>query len=162
MSVSNDSIVDVLLIPQQIFQPVLTKGLVSKVSFAILMSLFFIYLNAIMVYTLWSKSVFKETPRYILFNHMLFNDLIQLFVTSLLYVLILASLKLVMAACAFVVFVSSTTFHNAPLNLAVMSLERYVAITFPLRHAEIATQKRTYIAIGIIWNISMMHFIIDI
>ncbi|XP_027013474.1 odorant receptor 131-2-like [Tachysurus fulvidraco] len=162
MSVSNDSIVDVLLIPQQIFQPVLTKGLVSKVSFAILMSLFFIYLNSIMVYTLWSKPVFKETPRYILFNHMLFNDSIQLFVTSLLYVLILASLKLVMAACAFVVFVSSTTFRNAPLNLAVMSVERYVAINFPLRHAEIATQKRTYIAIGIIWFMSMIQFIIDL
>ncbi|GAA6105662.1 odorant receptor 131-2-like [Tachysurus ichikawai] len=93
MSVSNDSIVEVLLIHQQIFQPVLTEGLVSKVSFAILMSLFFTYLNAIMVYTLWSKPVFKETPRYILFNHMLFNDSIQLFVTSLLYILSLAYLN---------------------------------------------------------------------
>ncbi|GAA6105660.1 odorant receptor 131-2-like [Tachysurus ichikawai] len=57
MSVSNDSIVEVLLIHQQIFQPVLTEGLVSKVSFAILMSLFFTYLNAIMVYTLWTRSI---------------------------------------------------------------------------------------------------------
>ncbi|XP_047661885.1 odorant receptor 131-2-like [Tachysurus fulvidraco] len=162
MSVSNDSIVIYIIIHQQMFQPVLSEGLVSKVSFAILMSLFFIYLNAIMVYTLWSKSVFKETPRYILFNHMLFNDLIQLFVTSLLYILSLAYLKLVVAACAFVIFVTSTTFLNAPLNLAVMSVESYVAITFPLRHAEIASQKKTYIAIGIIWCTSMIQFIIDL
>ncbi|KAK2827230.1 hypothetical protein Q7C36_018156 [Tachysurus vachellii] len=162
MSVSNDSIVEVLLIYQQFFQFVLTEGLVARACFAILMSLFFIYLNALMVYTLWSKPVFKETPRYILFNHMLFNDSIQLFVTTLLYILSFAYLKLVMAACAFLVFISSTTFRNAPLNLALMSLERYVAINFPLRHAEIATQKKTYIAIGIIWCMSMIQFIIDL
>ncbi|XP_060747375.1 odorant receptor 131-2-like [Tachysurus vachellii] len=162
MSVSNDSIVEVLLIHQQFFQFVLTEGLVSKVCFVILMSLFFIYLNAIMLYTLRSKPVFKETPRYILFNHMLFNDSIQLFVTTLLYILSFAYLKLVMAACAFLVFISSTTFRNAPLNLALMSLERYVAINFPLRHAEIATQKKTYIAIGIIWCMSMIQLIIDL
>ncbi|XP_026794190.3 odorant receptor 131-2-like [Pangasianodon hypophthalmus] len=162
MSVTNDSTVEVLLIHQQIFQVALTEGLISKVSFAILIPLFFIYLNAIMVYTLWSKPVFKETPRYILFTHMLLNDSIQLFVTSLLYIFSLAYLKLVMAACAFLVFVSSVTFRNAPLNLALMSVERFVAICFPLRHAEIVTQKRTYIAIGIIWFMGVMHFIIDL
>ncbi|XP_058272140.1 odorant receptor 131-2-like [Hemibagrus wyckioides] len=162
MSVNNDSIVEVLLIYQQIFQVALTEGPISKFTFAILMSLFFIYLNAIMVYTLWSKPVFKETPRYILFKHMLLNDSIQLFVTSLLYILVLAYLKLVMATCAFLVIISGTTFRNAPLNLALMSVERHVAICFPLRHAEIATQKRTYIAIGIIWFMGLIHYLIDL
>ncbi|XP_058272492.1 odorant receptor 131-2-like [Hemibagrus wyckioides] len=162
MSLSNDSTVEVFLIHQQVLHLALNEGKISRVFFAILMSLFFIYLNAIMVYTLWSKPVFKETPRYILFNHMVFNDSIQLFVTSLLYILVLAYLKLIMAACAFLVFVSSTTFRNAPLNLALMSVERYVAISFPLRHAEIATQKRTYIAIGIIWCMGLLHFLTDL
>ncbi|KAF7697117.1 hypothetical protein HF521_005535, partial [Silurus meridionalis] len=139
-----------------------TEGPISKVSVAIIMSLFFTYLNAVMVYTLWSKPIFKETPRYILFNHMLLNDSIQLLITSLLYILGLAYLKLAMAACAFMVFVSSTTFNNAPLNLALMSLERYVAIRFPLRHAEMVTQKRTHIAIGVIWFIGSINFIIDL
>ncbi|KAM9451145.1 odorant receptor 131-2-like [Clarias gariepinus] len=115
-----------------------------------------------MIYTLWSKPVFKDTPRYILFNHMLINDSVQLLVTSLLYILGFAYLKVVMYACAFLVFVSSTTFNNAPLNLALMSLERYVAISFPLRHAEIATQRRIYIAIGIIWFMGLMQFTIDL
>ncbi|XP_026794670.1 odorant receptor 131-2-like [Pangasianodon hypophthalmus] len=162
MSVTNDSTAEVLLTHQQIFQVALTEGPISKVSFVILMSLFFTYLNAIMVYTLCSKPVFKETPRYILFTHMLLNDSIQLFVTSLLYIFGLAYLKLVMAACAFLVYVSSTTFRNAPLNLALMSIERFVAICFPLRHAEIVTQKRTYIAIGIIWFMGLLHFITDL
>ncbi|XP_060791126.1 odorant receptor 131-2-like [Neoarius graeffei] len=162
MAVNNDSTAEVLLVHQQIFQVAMTEGLISKFSVAIIMSLFFIYLNAIMVYTLWSKPVFKETPRYILFTHMLLNDSLQLIVTSLLYILSVAYLKLVMAACAFMIFVSTTTFNNAPLNLAVMSVERYVAIRFPLRHAEITTPKRTYIAIGVIWFIGSMTFIIDL
>ncbi|KAM9450648.1 odorant receptor 131-2-like [Clarias gariepinus] len=162
MSVINESKAENVLLYQQIFQVSLTEGPISKVIFAILMSLFFIYLNAIMVYTLWNKSVFKETPRYILFTYMLLNDSIQLCVTSFLYILGLAYLKIVMAACAFLVFVAETTFLNAPLNLAVMSLERYVAICFPLRHAEIATQKRTFIAIGVIWFMGSINLIIDL
>ncbi|XP_060791111.1 odorant receptor 131-2-like [Neoarius graeffei] len=162
MTVINDSTVEVLLVHQQIFQVAMTEGRMAKVSFIMLMSLFFIYLNAIMVYTLWSKPVFKETPRYILFNHMLFNDSIHIFVTSLLFIFSLAYLRLVMAACAFLVFVSSTTFRNAPLNLALMSLERYVAISFPLRHTEIVTQKRNYFAIGIIWFMGLLHFLTDL
>ncbi|KAM9451141.1 odorant receptor 131-2-like [Clarias gariepinus] len=162
MSVTNASTAESLLIYQQIFNVALTEGPITKVIFAILMLLFFIYLNAIMVYTLWSKPVFRETTRYILFNHMLMNDTIQLFVTSLLYIFVLAHFKVVMAACAFIVIVSGTTFRNAPLNLAVMSLERYVAICFPLRHAEIATQRKTYIAIGIIWFMGVTQYLIDL
>ncbi|KAI5622426.1 odorant receptor, family H, subfamily 132, member 4, partial [Silurus asotus] len=159
---SNDSTAEVSLVYSQILQVVLTEGLISKVVFVIFMSMFFTYLNAIMFYTLCSKSVFKETPRFILFNHMLLNDSIQLVVTSLLYILNLAYLKLVMAACASIVFVSNTTFYNSPLNLAVMSLERYVAVRYPLRHVQIATQKRTYIAIGIVWFLGLVQFIIDL
>ncbi|XP_026794175.3 odorant receptor 131-2-like [Pangasianodon hypophthalmus] len=162
MAVTNDSTAEVLLIYQQLYQVALTEGPISKVSVALIMSLFFTYLNSSMVYTLWSKPVFKETSRYILFTHMLLNDSIHLLVTSLLYIFGLAFLKLVKAACAFIVFVSVTTFRNTPLNLAVMSLERYVAICFPLRHAEIATQKRTYIAIGVIWFIASINLIIDL
>ncbi|KAM9451147.1 odorant receptor 131-2-like [Clarias gariepinus] len=126
------------------------------------LSIFFTSLNIIMVYSLWSKPVFKETPRYILFAHMLLNDSIQLLFTSMLLIVSLSLLKLFTAACAFIVFVSVTTFRNAPLNLAVMSLERYVAICFPLKHVEIATQRRTHVAIGIIWFIGSINFVIDV
>ncbi|KAM9451448.1 odorant receptor 131-2-like [Clarias gariepinus] len=162
MAFSNDSTAEILFIHQQMFRVAFTEGPISKVSFAIIMSLFFLYLNAIMIYTVWSKPVFKVTPRYILFTHMLLNDSIQLIVTSMLYIFSMTVFKLVTVACAFLVFVSTTTFNNAPLNLAVMSLERYVAICFPLRHAEIATQKRTHFAIAVIWFVGSINFIIDL
>ncbi|KAI5622424.1 odorant receptor, family H, subfamily 132, member 1 isoform X1, partial [Silurus asotus] len=162
MSVINDSTAEVSLIYQQIYLVALTEGTILKLVFIIIMSLFFIYVNAIMVYTLWSKPVFKETPRYILFNHMILNDSVQLFVTALLYIFGVAYIKLFMAGCAFAVIASGATFRNTPLNLALMSLERYVAIRFPLRHAEIATQKRTYIAIGVIWFLGLVQYLIDL
>ncbi|XP_053505385.1 odorant receptor 131-2-like [Ictalurus furcatus] len=162
MAVTNDSTAEVLLMYQQLFQVAMTEGPISRVSFTLIMSLFFTYLNCTMVYTLWRKPIFKESSRYILFTHMLLNDSIHLLVTCLLYVFGLAFFKIVKATCGFIVFVSVITFNNTPLNLAVMSLERYVAICFPLRHAEIATQKRTYIAIGVIWFIASINLIIDL
>ncbi|KAM9451148.1 odorant receptor 131-2-like [Clarias gariepinus] len=161
MSVSNKSSGEILF-AQQIFQVVLSEGAIIKIIFATFLSIFFIYLNIIMVYTLWNKPVFKETPRYILFAHMLLNDSVQLLFSSLLLIFSLSLLKLVTAACAFIVCVTGTTSRNAPLNLAVMSLERYVAICFPLKHVKIATQRRTHIAIGIIWLIGSINFAIDV
>ncbi|XP_060791106.1 odorant receptor 131-2-like [Neoarius graeffei] len=161
MSVTNESSSEILFV-QQIFQIAMAEGPIMKIVFSTLLAIFFIYLNAVMVYTLWSKAVFKETPRYILFTHMLLNDSIQLLFTSMLFIFSLFLLKLIRVACAIIVFVSVTTFLNAPLNLAVMSLERYVAICFPLRHAEIATQKSTYIAIGVVWFIGSINVIIDL
>ncbi|XP_058272426.1 odorant receptor 131-2-like [Hemibagrus wyckioides] len=161
MSGTNNSSKEILSV-QQIFQVVLNEGQIMKVIFVILMSVFFIYFNVIMVYTLWTKPIFKETPRYILFINMLINDSIQLLLTSMLYIFSLLFLQIFTAACALIVFLSVTTFCNAPLNLAVMSVERYVAICFPLRHAEIATQKRTHIAVGVIWFIGSINFMIDL
>ncbi|KAG9265654.1 olfactory receptor 1571-like, partial [Astyanax mexicanus] len=162
MAVSNGSTVELLYIHQQLFNVSFNEGPITKLTVVMLIFLFFIYLNMIMLYSLMSKRVFIETPRYILFAHMLLNDSIHLLFTAVLYCVGLALLKLVIVACALTVFVSSTTFRNAPLNLAVMSLERYIAICFPLRHAEIATRKRTYLAIVFIWSIGSLNFTIDL
>ncbi|XP_062868231.1 odorant receptor 131-2-like [Trichomycterus rosablanca] len=155
---ANASAVEVLFSYQQM----VTEGPLAKFLIVTLLSMFFISLNAIMVYTLQSKAVFKETPRYILFTHMLVNDSIQLLFTYILYVFSFLVLRVMRVACAFFIFVSTTTFNNAPLNLAVMSLERYVAICFPLRHVQIATQKRTQTAIGVIWFVSSINILFDL
>ncbi|XP_066501376.1 odorant receptor 131-2-like [Hoplias malabaricus] len=162
MALLNGSTLGILTIQQQLSDSVLNELQKLKLVVPILMSLFFVYVNSVMFCVLRSKRIFKETPRYILFGHMLFNDSVQLIVSSMLYTFALAFLKVVTAACAFIIFVSSATFRNTPLNLAVMSLERYVAICFPLRHTEIATQKRTYLAIVLMWCISSINPMIDL
>ncbi|XP_066502829.1 odorant receptor 131-2-like [Hoplias malabaricus] len=133
----------------------------SKIAVVVALSLFFVYINSIMLFALRSKSIFQETPRYILFAHMLFNDSVLLLFTTVLYAMSLALLNVAKAICSLLVLISTCTFQNAPLTLAVMSLERYVAICFPLRHTTIVTQKNTAIAIGIIWTLSCLNFVID-
>ncbi|KAI4883868.1 hypothetical protein NFI96_003986 [Prochilodus magdalenae] len=140
----------------------LDGGNIAKLIVAILTTLLSVYVNCIMLYALKSKRVFKESPRYILFAHMLFNDSVHLILSTLMYVLALAFLRLAKAVCSLIMLLSTATFLNAPLNLAVMSLERYVAIRFPLRHAEIATPKRTFIAICFIWLFGSANVLTDI
>ncbi|XP_066501372.1 odorant receptor 131-2-like [Hoplias malabaricus] len=162
MAVSNGSSVEILFIHQQMYYVVLNEGPITKLVVAMLMSLFFVYVNSVMFYALRSKRFFKDMPRYILFAHMLLNDSIQLVSTSMLYCLSMISFQLFRPACGIMVLVSSTAFRNTPLILAVMSLERYVAICFPLRHAEIVTHKRTFLSIPIIWCICSANIIVDL
>ncbi|XP_066501171.1 odorant receptor 131-2-like [Hoplias malabaricus] len=162
MAVFNGSAAEVLFIHEQMYDIVLNEKTIIRCIVVMLMSVLFVYINGIMLYCLRSKRVFIETPRYILFVHMLLNDSVLLVVSSITYCFAMAVLKVVTAGCAFVIFLSCTTFLNTPLILAVMSLERYVAIQFPLRHGKIATKKRTYLAILLIWCICSINVMFDL
>ncbi|XP_051532843.1 odorant receptor 131-2-like [Myxocyprinus asiaticus] len=135
---------------------------ISKNVVGVLIPLFFIYVNCVMLFALRRKPIFHEMPRYILFGHMLMNDSVLLLVTTIMFAIAVSVIQITKAICTLLQFVSNCTFRNAPLTLAVMSLERYVAICFPLRHCNIATPKMTYIALGIIWLLSSLDVIIDI
>ncbi|XP_039549614.1 odorant receptor 131-2-like [Pimephales promelas] len=162
MAAPNGTAGDVSFTYQQIFNQDMDAGLSTKTAVAVLTSLFFIFVNCVMLFALGSKRVFHETARYILFGHMLMNDSVLLLVSILLYTLAQCFLPIPKSICTLLVFISHCTFRNAPLTLALMSLERYVAICFPLRHCNIATPKRTGIAIGIIWFLSSINIITDI
>ncbi len=147
---------------QQIFKLDIDVGFRTKTAVAVLTSLFFCFVNCVMLFALKSKHMFQETPRYILFGHMLMNDSVLLLVTTIIYTVALCFLPIHKSICTQLVFTSYCTFFNTPLTLALMSLERYVAICFPLRHCNIATPKRTGITIGIIWLLSSINIITDI
>ncbi|XP_061103848.1 odorant receptor 131-2-like [Conger conger] len=119
-------------------------------------------MSGLMFFILWSKPKFREDSRYILFAHMLINDSVHLMGTIVLYLFALAFLHMSKAICSILVLITAVTYNNTPLNLAVISLERYVAIRFPLRHTEIATRRRTAIAIGLMWFISSINILIEI
>lgn len=106
--------------------------------------------------------IFYVNPRYILFIHLVVNDMIQLTTTISLFVLSYIFYKLhASLCCLFITFAVFTTF-NTPLNLAVMALECYIAVCLPLRHAELCTVKRTYIVICWIWTMSAISILSDI
>ncbi|XP_057215705.1 odorant receptor 131-2-like [Triplophysa rosa] len=162
MAATNGTVTDASFIYQQFFRSDFNAVTTTRIAVVVLMSLFFIFVNCVMLFALGIKSIFFQTPRYILFGHMLINDSVLLLVTTVMYILSVFLFYITKALCSLLVFISHCTLRNAPLTLAVMSLERYVAICFPLRHCDIATPKRTSIALGIIWMLSSLTIAIDI
>ncbi|XP_014339814.1 odorant receptor 131-2-like [Latimeria chalumnae] len=124
--------------------------------------LFSLYVFILMFQTFFSTRAFQESCCYVLFVHMLLIDTIQLLVTVILTTLITFSFNLPVPICSALILISAVTYMNTPLNLAVMSLERYVAICFPLRHAEICGVELAWIAMMIIWITGSSAYIADI
>ncbi|KAM9348910.1 odorant receptor 131-2-like [Symphorus nematophorus] len=125
-----------------------------KALLSMLPCLFFLYVNGVMLFALLRKPFLQESSRYILFGHLLLTDSLQLVITMLLYIFAVTMVRMISSVCIFVLLFAFITVKMSPLNLAVMSLERYVAICFPLRHADIVTTRRTGIAIAVMWTVA--------
>ncbi|XP_053187091.1 odorant receptor 131-2-like [Scomber japonicus] len=117
---------------------------------------FFLYINGVMLFALLKKPLLLETSRYVLFGHLLFTESVQLLVTMLLYLFAFTMVRMVSYVCVTVSLLAGITVKMSPLNLAVMSLERYVAICFPLRHVDIVTTRKTSIAIAVMWTVASL------
>ncbi|XP_071374693.1 odorant receptor 131-2-like [Centroberyx affinis] len=142
----------------QQYEVELVKGLYRFLS--ALPCLIFLYINSIMLFTLRSKPVFTETPRYILLYNLLFADTVQLALGQLLYILATARVYMMRYVCLIITMVAIITTDISPFNLAVMSLERYVAVCFPLRHASIVTIRNSIAAVAAIWAVCSVNMLI--
>ncbi|KAM7397452.1 hypothetical protein PAMA_005643 [Pampus argenteus] len=111
----------------------------------------FLFINATMLFTLRSKSVFRETSRYILLYNLLFADTVLMALSQLLYILSAFRIRMTYPVCGALVMLANLTTEISPLTLVLMSLERYVAVCYPLRHATIITISNTQVAIIGIW-----------
>ncbi|XP_059184831.1 odorant receptor 131-2-like [Centropristis striata] len=120
------------------------------------------YINGTLIHTFRKHQIFYMNPRYILFIHLVVNDMIQLTTSVSLLLLSYIFYKINVSLCCLIItFVIFTTL-NTPLNLAVMAVECYIAICLPLRHAEFCTIKRTYILIGWIWAMTAALILPDV
>lgn len=104
-----------------------------KAALCMLPCFFFLYVNAIMMFALLKKPLLLESSRYILFGHLLMCDSVQLLLTMLLYIFAVMMVRMINYVCVFVSLLAAVTVKMSPLNLAVMSLERYVAVCLPRR-----------------------------
>ncbi|KAF3855732.1 hypothetical protein F7725_016455 [Dissostichus mawsoni] len=106
--------------------------------------------------------IFYINPRYILFTHLVVNDMIQLTSTISLFVFSYVFYKINVSLCCFIILCSVFTTLNTPINLAVMAVECFIAICLPLRHAELCTIQRIYILIGWMWTLSAVVTMPDV
>lgn len=127
-----------------------------KALLSVLPCLVFLYINGVMLFTLSRKPLFLESSRYVLFGHLLLSDSLQLLIAILLYIFALTMVRMISYVCVIVTLLAAVTVKISPLNLAVMSLERYVAVCFPLRYAEITTTRRTGMAIAVMWTVASL------
>lgn len=141
------------------------QGLLEKTVFSFMTTApccIFLYINVVMLYTLRTKSVFRETPRFILLYNLLFADTVQMTLSQCLYLLAASRIKLTYPVCGVLNLLSKITSVISPLTLVVMSLERYVAVCYPLRHTIIITIRRTGVAVAVVWAVSFLNVLVNI
>ncbi|XP_003976252.2 odorant receptor 131-2-like [Takifugu rubripes] len=141
------------------------QGLIERMMFSSLTTVtccVFLYINGIMLFSLRSKAVFCETSRYILLFNLLFADSIQMVLSQVLYILAACLIKMSYPLCGILSVVGVLTSDISPLTLVVMSLERYVAVCYPLRHAAVITIGNTGLMIFVIWAFSLLSGLIRV
>ncbi|XP_062264172.1 odorant receptor 131-2-like [Platichthys flesus] len=105
---------------------------------------------------------FYLNPGYILFNHLVLNDMIQLTATMSLFFCSYVLYKIQATLCCLIISLAIFTTLNTSLNFAAMAVECYIAVCLPLRHAELCTIRRTYILIGWIWAMNIISALSDV
>jgi len=122
----------------------------------------FLYVNGVMLFTLRKKTVFQETSRYILFGHMLWIETLNLIMSVVLFMCAVSGILIMKNVCLVLLMAATVLYHVSNLNLALMSLERYVAICIPLRHAEIANFERTHIAFSVVLILGLIKSLSEV
>ncbi|XP_068440283.1 odorant receptor 129-1 [Clinocottus analis] len=111
----------------------------------------FLYCIAVMLHIFASHRQYLDSTRYILFAYMLINDTLQLLSSVLLFLFVMGQVKLSIVYCVPLLFLSTVTFQSTPLILATMSLERYVAIFYPLQCPAAWRSDRIWVIILSLW-----------
>ncbi|KAM4741243.1 odorant receptor 131-2-like [Anableps anableps] len=135
---------------------------VLKNVITVVLSLAIIYINGTLVHTFRKHQVFNTNSRYILYIHLVMNDILTLAMMILLQVLSYILFTLNVSFCIIMLMIGICTSLNNPLTLAAMALECYLAICFPLRHPQICTVRKTYIVIAVIWFLSSLTILPDL
>ncbi|XP_044077220.1 odorant receptor 131-2-like [Siniperca chuatsi] len=141
------------------------QGLLGLVLFSILTTVpccVFFFINGTMLFTLRSKTVFRETSRYILLYNLLFADTVLLLQSQLMYLLAACRILMTYPVCGALTMLADLTTVISPLTLVVMCLERYVAVCYPLRHATFITVRNTGVAIIVVWAFSLLNVLIQV
>ncbi|KAK9973746.1 hypothetical protein ABG768_024455 [Culter alburnus] len=119
-------------------------------------------INRVFVFTFFKSSIFYNDPRYILYIHLVINDMLMVGLSVILSVMAYAWQNVPLPFCVILLIIADATHKNTPLTLAGMAVERYIAICKPLHHHQICTVRRTYILITLIWGVGVIPGLTDL
>ncbi|XP_067230730.1 odorant receptor 131-2-like [Chanodichthys erythropterus] len=128
----------------------------------VLLAVIIISINGVFVLIFFKSSIFYNDPRYILYIHLVINDMLMVCFSVILFVMTFAWQTVPLPFCVILLIIASTTHKNTPLTLAGMAVERYIAICKPLHHHQICTVRRTYILITLIWGVGVLPGLADL
>ena len=134
----------------------LMRKITNNVIFVQVFVALLLCINFMLITTFFMKDVFFRSMRYLLFANTLLSDCLTLIITDLLLILLFFRITIQTFLCLIVFMLSSLYNFVTPLTLTAMSLERYVAICMPLRHAELCSTSRALQGILIIHCISFI------
>ncbi|KAM7399100.1 hypothetical protein PAMP_018392 [Pampus punctatissimus] len=116
----------------------------------------FLWINFLLITTFFMKDFFYTTMRYILFANTLVSDCLILIITNVLLIFTYFRLTMQMWFCLIFYLLSSLYTFVTPVTLTAMTLERYVAICMPLRHAELCSTRSALHCILLIHGLSLI------
>ncbi|XP_043974945.1 odorant receptor 131-2-like [Gambusia affinis] len=150
---SNNSSVAVGSIQQQIsFRVLLIQILV----------VIFLCINMLLIVTFLKKECFHTSARYILFAVMLMSDSFVLILSNVLVIINFLQFTIQVWLCTVISIVTLLYVMATPVTLTAMTLERYVAICLPLRHAELCSTRRSMHCILVIHGISSVPSMLNL
>ncbi|XP_073341956.1 odorant receptor 131-2-like [Pagrus major] len=106
-----------------------------------LLVMMFLGINFLLILTFFKKKSFYTITRYILFAVTLLSDSLILLISDILYLLAYFNFTIQVWLCIIISTVLLLYSTVTPVTLTAMTLERYVAICMPLRHAELCSQR---------------------
>ncbi|KAK7925904.1 hypothetical protein WMY93_008214 [Mugilogobius chulae] len=130
--------------------------------FTTLPSVMCLLVNTLLLWTLRSKAIFRETPRYFLLFNLLLADTMHLFISQMLYLIASTHTNLHYPVCALITLSAEVFSEVSPLTVMLMSVERYIAVCQPLRHAALVGGRRIVAAMLSLWGLCIMNLIVRV
>ncbi|XP_048878633.1 odorant receptor 131-2-like [Brienomyrus brachyistius] len=156
MNFSVDTNTSIVLLKES-FKTALTKNII-----VVALSIIISYINGVMVHTFLRHEILNEDPRYMLFIHMVLNDIIQLMIAVMLHVFSYVFYAINVSFCCLLLMIVIFCTQSTPLYLASMAIECYIAVCYPLRHTQICTVRRTHILFALIYTLVALPALPDI
>uniref|UniRef100_A0A3P9KPH6 G-protein coupled receptors family 1 profile domain-containing protein n=1 Tax=Oryzias latipes TaxID=8090 RepID=A0A3P9KPH6_ORYLA len=122
--------------------------------------IFFFSVNMLLIVTFFQRPSFRTSARYILFAFMLLSDSFLLIMSNFLLILYYYKMTIPVPFCIVLCMIVFLYGAVTPITLASMTLERYVAICMPLRHAELCSTRSTVHCILIIHGIGSIQGVV--